>query len=79
MNKMEEIIEGMAEYICDKICRYNADASLDDEQMDNICYKCEMGDHICHVLNEYERVIRNGRDQTAAWTDRVMNRFLQVN
>lgn len=78
MNEMEKIMEEMAEYVCDNICRHRTDAGPDQDRMDDICAECEMGDHVCHVLNEYERV-KGGRERTAPWSDRMMNRFMKVN
>ena len=74
MNEMEKIMEEMAEYVCDNICRHRTDLV----RMDDICAECEMGDHVCHVLNEYERAKRRNGEESVSWPDRMMNRFLQV-
>ena len=74
MNEMEKIMEEMAEYVCDNICRHRTD----QDRMDDICAECEMGDHVCHVLNEYEREKRRNGEESVSWPDRMMNRFLQV-
>ena len=78
MEKMEEIMKKMCEYVCDSICRHRADAGPDQERLDDICAECEMGDYVCHVLNEYERAKRRNGEESVSWPDRMMNRFLQV-
>ena len=79
MNRMEEIIDEMAGYVCDKICRHRIGDSLDQERLDEICAECDMGDHVCNVLNEYNRVTENkSRREPPSWKDRVMDRFLLI-
>lgn len=79
MNRIEKAVDEMVAYVCDKVCRYGADNSLDQERLDDICAECEMGDHVCHVLNEYIRATENKRGKgPSLWKDRMMNRFLQV-
>lgn len=52
---MEEAVDEMAAYVCDKVCRYGTDGSLDQRRLDGICAECEMGNHVCRILNEHIR------------------------
>jgi len=58
---MDKITEEMMEYVCDKICRFPWVIS-DQEEMDAICDSCEMGKHVCNILNEYNQL--NNFEQT---------------
>lgn len=79
MSRIEEAVDKMAAYVCDKVCRYRADGSLDQERLEDICAECEMGDHVCHVLNEHIRATDGkGRKRPPLWKDRLMDRFLQM-
>lgn len=78
MNKMEEITDKMAGDICGGICRYN-DGRLNQEQLDAVCYGCELADHVVSILNEYERVVRVKRQNIPLWGARMMDRFMYVN
>lgn len=49
--KMDQITTEMAEYICDKICRYPRE--MEQEELDEHCCECEMGRFICEILNTY--------------------------
>lgn len=49
---MDKITTAMAEYICDQRCRFPLDIT-DQEELGAICGSCEMGQHMCNILNEY--------------------------
>lgn len=50
---MEQITDEMAEWICDKVCKYPATVS-DQGELDAICGNCPMGKFVCDILNLYE-------------------------
>ena len=54
-NEMLKIVTPMMEHVCDHLCRFSGDIS-DQEELDKICGGCQMGDHICNILNTYNRV-----------------------
>ena len=58
---MDKITEEMMEHVCDHLCRFPWEIS-DQEEMDAICDNCEMGKHVCNILNEYNRL--NDFEQT---------------
>lgn len=79
MSRMEEAADEMAAYVCDKVCRYGTDGSLDQKRLDGICAECEMGNHVCRILNEHIRGVKNrGGQRSISWTDMVMDRFSRV-
>lgn len=54
--KMDEIVENMANYICDHICQKPKEIT-DQEEMEAYCAKeCEMGQHFCNILNQYNKI-----------------------
>lgn len=53
-SKMEQIITKMAEYICDDLCIYPKTET--GEKLEGICADCDMGDYVCQILNEYNRI-----------------------
>lgn len=52
--RMDEIITEMAEYFCDKICKYPMECQ-DEESLVEICFECKLGQFICDILNEHNR------------------------
>ena len=68
---MDKITEEMMEHVCDKICRFPWKIS-DQEEMDAICDSCEMGKHVCNILNEY-----NGLNVLVA-TEQENHRWIPV-
>lgn len=45
MDTLKELIEEVAEAICDKYCRYTAESYIEDmdqDQLDRICKSCPM-------------------------------------
>jgi len=51
-NEMLMIVTPMMEHVCDHLCRFPVEIS-DQEELDKICGSCQMGDHICNILNSY--------------------------
>lgn len=61
-NEMEKIITPMVEHVCDHLCRFPREIS-DQEEMDRICGGCEMGQHLCNILNQYNQVNDSEKSQ----------------
>lgn len=54
--KMDEIVENMANYICDHICQKLKEIT-DQEEMEAYCAEeCEMGQHFYNILNQYNEI-----------------------
>ena len=54
--KMDNIVENMAEYICDHICQ-KAKETTDQEELEAYCAEeCDIGSHICDILNQYNKI-----------------------
>ena len=57
---MENIVESltteMMEHICDNLCKYPEDKSLTQEELDNICDGCKMGQFVCGICNGYNEI-----------------------
>lgn len=54
--KMDEIVENMANYICDHICQKPKEIT-DQEEMEAYCAEeCEMGQHFRNILNQYNEI-----------------------
>lgn len=51
-NEMLNIITPMMEHVCDKLCRFPKEVA-DQEELDIVCDGCEMGKHVCNILNTY--------------------------
>ena len=60
-NEMLKIITPMVEHVCDHLCRFPGEIS-DQEELDKICGGCQMGDHICNILNTYNRAGSSGAE-----------------
>lgn len=54
-NEMLKIVTPMMEHVCDHLCRFPGEIS-DQEELDKVCGGCQMGDHICNILNTYNRI-----------------------
>lgn len=53
---MDEIVENMANYICDRICKKPKEIT-DQEEMEAYCAEeCEMGQHFRNILNQYNKI-----------------------
>lgn len=57
---MDKITTEMAEHICDHLCRFPRE--MEQEELDEHCADCKMGQFICDILNEYNRL--NDFEQT---------------
>ena len=54
--KMDNIVENMAEYICDHICQKPKEIT-DAEKLEDYCAEeCDIGSHICNILNQYNKI-----------------------
>lgn len=53
LNEMDKVLEKMMEHICDDICRFRKEVST-QEDLEAVCANCEMGKHICNILNCYQ-------------------------
>lgn len=62
---MDRITTEMAEHICDNICKYPCMKFEGDECLEDICAECKMGQFICGILNEYNRL--NNFEQTQCY------------
>lgn len=51
---MDKLTTGMAEHICDNLCKYPMECQ-DKESLEEICCDCRMGQFICDILNEYNK------------------------
>ena len=52
---MEKLVEEMAEFICEKLCRFPLEID-DQDDLEYHCTGCEMSDFICSIQNEYNSV-----------------------
>lgn len=53
--KMDQITTEMAEFICDDICKHREEG-LSQDELDEICCDCKMGQFICEILNTYNEL-----------------------
>ena len=61
--EMDNIVENMAEYICDHICQ-KAKETTDQEELEAYCAEeCDIGSHICDIPNEYNKINNFGRSE----------------
>lgn len=60
--KMDEITTAMMEHICDKLCRYPQEIR-NQEGLDVVCAECAMGQHVCDILNTYNKLNDFGKSQ----------------
>lgn len=59
--QMDKITTEFAEHICDNLCIYSH-KNMGQDDLDEICDCCKMGQFICDILNEYNRL--NDFEQT---------------
>lgn len=53
---MDNIVENMAEYICDHICQKPKEIT-DAEKLEDYCAEeCDIGSYICNILNQYNKI-----------------------
>ncbi len=60
---MDKLTTEMAEYICDKICRFPYE--LTEDELEEKCAGCKMGVYVCHILNEYNEINDFDKTQSA--------------
>ena len=54
--EMDDIVEKMAEYICDHICQKPKETT-DQEELEAYCVEeCDIGSHICDILNQFNEI-----------------------
>lgn len=53
---MDEIVENMAEYICDHICQKPKEITDREKLEDYRAEECDIGSHICNILNQYNKI-----------------------
>ena len=54
--EMDNIVENMAEYICDHICRKPKEIA-DTEELEAYCAEeYDIGSYICNILNQYHKI-----------------------
>ena len=58
---MDKITTEMAEHICDKICSFPRE--MIEEELYEHCCDCKMGQYICSIINEYNRINDFSRSQ----------------
>lgn len=51
-NEMLKIVTPMMEHVCDHLCRFPWEIER-KEDLEEVCMDCQMGDHICNILNTY--------------------------
>lgn len=51
---MDKLTSEMAEHIRDHLCRFPRE--MEQEELDEHCDNCKMGQFICDILNEYNRI-----------------------
>ena len=53
--EMDNIVENMAEYICDHICQKPKEIT-DTEKLEDYCAEeCDIGSHICNILKSVQQ------------------------
>lgn len=60
---MDKITTEMAEHVCDNLCRFPRE--MEQEELEEHCCECRMGEFICNILNEYNRI--NDFEQTQCY------------
>lgn len=54
--EMDDIVEKMADYICNHICQKSKETT-DQEELEAYCAEeCDIGSHICDILNQYNEI-----------------------
>lgn len=53
-NEMDTVVDGLAAHICDSLCKHPAKADS-QEELEDICVGCELGQYVCNILNTYNR------------------------
>lgn len=61
---MDKILEEMAEHFCDNLCMYGSGKEpLTQEELDEKCANCKMGQFICDISNTYNSLNEFGTSQ----------------
>lgn len=77
MSRMEELTDKMAEHFCGNLCRHPYRTDISQDQLDDICDECQMGEFICDILNEHNHE-ELGNKQKSEWTRNLMEKFMVV-
>lgn len=67
---MENIVDSMAEYICDNVCKHPVKCTS-EEELDDICCECNLGRYVCDILNTYNQVNDFEKSQSAKLLQKV--------
>lgn len=65
--KMDEITTKLAEHFCDNLCKHSCRTDISQEQLDEICADCKMGQFICDILNTYNDLNDFEKSQAALY------------
>ncbi|MFA9464070.1 MAG: hypothetical protein ACERKN_07225 [Velocimicrobium sp.] len=52
--KVDEITTEMIEHVCDNICKHLgnvSDTGITQDELEEICCECKMGEYVCNLLN----------------------------
>lgn len=69
---MEEIIEEMATFICDDLCRFRD--ALNQERLEKHCSKCDLKDYISKLQAEYGRA----NDFEKSQLGKIMKKYRKI-
>ena len=47
-SKMDVITVAMMKHVCDEICRFPRQEGITQEELEDICASCQMGQHVCN-------------------------------
>lgn len=72
-NEMLRILQPMMEHICNNMC-VMPKKGYSQEKLDEVCDGCELGQHICNILNTYDRVNDFDKSQSA----RLMRKYSSI-
>ena len=72
--RTDEIVENMANYICDHKCQKPKEIT-DREKLEDYCAEeCEMGKHFCNILNQYNEI--NNFKESELY--KIMNKYQKI-
>lgn len=54
-SEMDKLVESMMEHVCDHLCRFPRE-QINQEQLEEICAECQMGEYVCGIQNAYNRI-----------------------
>lgn len=72
--KMDKLTTEFAEYICNNICVHTFNDELTQEEVENICIDCKIGEFVCDVSNEYNRIFEFDKSQSA----KLMQKYSEI-